>query len=366
MSRAARTFVAAALAAAYVTAQSCGAGVTLLKNDSLPAVPGGSFPVSVIQGLCEGEACGAVFNFTSVGAAVRVKAAAVGYVNVASANGIQASADLEIFDGVTFSGAVANLGPRIFSWSTVTNTSIGLVSSGINTSPDLTSYNIVATSGKLVCVWWMSLNPLGGTCPTGYQTNFATDNSSGLSFTCDPLITPPHRNLIFIQGQGWRDASLANVGGIPLCPFYYAGNWLMRACVEPVVTTPPFTLQVFGPPNPPPGAFLSVQFSSPSDANVGYVGAVACSNTPGIPYGNGIIPLAFDGCLQLLLPDILEQPGAPTSFITGFTGTLNGTGVAFGTLQLPPQIPAGQNFPVYLAAITSSGKISNGVLVTVP
>ncbi len=354
------------LSTSWLHGQSCGTGQTLLKNDILAANPTGSNQISVIQGLCEGEAAGAAFNFASVGSAVRVKLASVGYVNVASASGIQAAVDLEFFDGVTFSGANVTLGPSLFRWSTVTNSSIGLVSSGLNVTPDLTQYNIVATSGKLVCAWYMDFNPQGGTCPTGYQTNFATDNSTSFGFTCNPQVTPPQKNLIFITGQGWRDAALATVGGFQLCPIYYAGNWLMRVCVEPVVTAPPFTLSVFGPPNPPPGAFLSVQFSSPSDAGVGYVGAVACANSPGIPYGTGIIPLAFDACLQFLLPDILEQAGAPTNFVTGFTGNLGAGGTAFGTLQIAPQVPAGLGFQIFLAAITGSGKISNGVTITVP
>ena len=91
--------------------------------------------ISIIQGLCEGEACGAVFNFASVGPSVKVNLASVAYINVASANGIQAAVDLEFFDGVTFSGpnqSVANLGPSLFRWSVVTGSNIGLTSSGIN------------------------------------------------------------------------------------------------------------------------------------------------------------------------------------------------------------------------------------------
>jgi hypothetical protein len=347
---------------AQSVAQTCNAGETLLKNDSLPANPGGSYPVSIIQGLCEGEACGAVFNFTSVASSVKVKSATVGYINAGSANGIQAAVDLEFYDGVTFSGpnnSVANLGPLLFNWSSATGSSIGLVSSGINIGPDLSSHNIVAASGKLVCVWWMDFNPQGGTCPTGYQTNFATDNAGG-GFTCDPTVTPPGKNLIYIQGQGWRDASKATVSGFPLCPFFYAGNWLMRVCVEP--TAPPAVLTVFGPPSPPPGLYLTLQYSSPADPGAAYVCGVSLGTVPGLPWPPyGTIPLNDDIALQFLLPDIFEQPGAPSNFCTSFTGVLNPSGLAYGTFLVPPA----SGITLHFAFVTLNGRISNPAAITI-
>src|SRR5687767_4882026 len=88
----------------HAAAQTCNAGQTLLKNDNLPAVPGGPTAISVIQGLCEGEACGAVFNFAGIAPSVKVNMASVAFMNVGNAAGIQAAVDLEFFDGVTFSG----------------------------------------------------------------------------------------------------------------------------------------------------------------------------------------------------------------------------------------------------------------------
>ncbi|HET6202751.1 MAG TPA: hypothetical protein VFI25_08110 [Planctomycetota bacterium] len=153
---------AAAAVPGLASAQGCPPGQTFLKSDNLPAVPGGFSTVSVIPGLCEGEACGAVFDVSSLGPQVRVQSAAVGYVNAGGANGIQASVDLEFFDGITWSGTIPVLGPSHFRWSTATGSSIGVTSSGINISPPLSTYNITATSGKLVCAWWMDFNPQGG------------------------------------------------------------------------------------------------------------------------------------------------------------------------------------------------------------
>ena len=95
-------------------AQTCQSGQTLLKNDILPAAGGGSAAVSVIQGLCEGEACGAVFDTSALGSSVRVHTAAIGYFNAGGASGIQAQVNLKIFDGITWSGGIPTLGAEVF------------------------------------------------------------------------------------------------------------------------------------------------------------------------------------------------------------------------------------------------------------
>ena len=74
-------------------AQTCATGQTFFKNDVLPANPG-SAAVSVIEGLCEGEACGCVFDVSSVGPVVKLKSAAVGYVQAGGVNGT--ASDLEV------------------------------------------------------------------------------------------------------------------------------------------------------------------------------------------------------------------------------------------------------------------------------
>jgi hypothetical protein len=356
-----RSMIVLLVCLAPAAAQVCATGTeTFLKNDNLPQVPSGPTATSVIQGLCEGEACGAVFNVAGIGPSVKANLAAVGYFNVAGANGITAAADLEFYDGVSFSGpnlSVATLGPLIFSWSTATGSSIQLASHAINQSQDLSSYNVVATSGQLVCVWWMDFNPLGGSCPTGYQTNFGTDYAGG---SCAST-TPAQKNLIYIQGQGWRDASKATVSGFPLCPIFYAGNWVIRVCVEP--TAPPAVLTIFGPPNPPPGLNLTLQYSSPADPNAAYVCGLSLGTSPGIPWPPyGTVPLNDDFALQFMLPDIFEQPGAPTNFCTGFTGNLNGSGVAFGNFLVPPV----SGITLHFAFVALTGRISNAASITIP
>ena len=97
-----RPLLAVALALSLVPAvhaQACGGGQSLMKNDVLPAIPGQQ-TVSVIQGLCEGEAAGCVFNVSSVGSVVKVRSAAIGYVQVGGVQGTQASVNLKIYDPV--------------------------------------------------------------------------------------------------------------------------------------------------------------------------------------------------------------------------------------------------------------------------
>jgi hypothetical protein len=214
-------------------AQTCSqSGQILLKNDNLPDVPG-TATVSVIPGLCEGEAMGCVFdvsNQTVFSNEVKVAMCAGAYINVANTNGIAAVVDLEIYDGITWNGNVPTFGPRVFEFESAAGANVQFNSSGINTL-DISSFNVTVTSGKLVVVWEMLINTAPGSCATGYQTNFATDNYLP---ACSAPCTPVKKNLIYIQGQGWRDPMTATISGNPLCSCYYAGNWIIRACVEPV------------------------------------------------------------------------------------------------------------------------------------
>ena len=230
-----RKVLAVALAAVLVPvlrAQSCNGGESFFKNDVLPANPG-SQAVSVIQGLCEGEAAGCVFDVTAVGAVVKVKSAAIGYIQAGGVNGTTAAVNLKIYDGITFPGGIPSLGPEVFDFANATGGLIGVTSSAINNF-DLSQFDIPITSGKAVITWWMEIQTVGD-CASGYPANFATDYPTGAA-NCNVH----QKNLIYILGQGWRDASTASVSGIPLCPIYYAGNWLIRACMAPAGATVAF------------------------------------------------------------------------------------------------------------------------------
>jgi hypothetical protein len=221
-----------ALAPALATAQLCsGPNQIFLKNDNLPDVPG-TATVSVIPGLCEGEAMGCVFNVVGqqFSNEVRVNSVSGAYINVANTSGIAAIVNLKIYDGITWVGTTPVLGPEVFDFETAAGANIQFNSSGINTV-DLSNFDVRVSSGKLIVGWFMELNTAPGSCASGYQTNFATDNTQN---ACAGSCSPVQKNLIFIQGQGWRDPMTATVSGFPLCSCFYAGNWIIRACVEPV------------------------------------------------------------------------------------------------------------------------------------
>src|SRR5688572_21837672 len=223
---------AIALCASFSVAQTCSsAGDLFLKNDDLPQVPGQQ-TVTVIPGLCDGEAIGCVFDVSGqqYSNEVRVKMAAAAYINVASTNGIAAIVDLEIYDGISWNGTIPTLGPLVFEFEQAAGSNLQFNSSGINTV-DLSNFDVRCSSGKLVVVFEMLLNTAPGSCTVGYQTNFATDNTLP---ACGAPCSPVRKNLIRISGQGWRDPMTATVSGIPICSCYYAGDWIIRACVEPV------------------------------------------------------------------------------------------------------------------------------------
>jgi hypothetical protein len=227
----AATVMAALAHTAYSQGCTAGSGQIFLKNDNLPDIPG-TATVSIIQGLCEGEAMGCVFdvsNQTTFSSEVKVNMVAGAYINPASASGIAAVVNLQIYDGISWVGTTPVLGPLVFDFENDAGASIQFSSSGINTV-DISNFNVTVTSGKLVVAWFMQIQGSTGSCAAGYNTNFATDN---VMAACSAPCAPVQKNLIFIQGQGWRDPMTATVSGFPLCSCFYAGNWIIRACVSP-------------------------------------------------------------------------------------------------------------------------------------
>jgi hypothetical protein len=350
--------------ASHAAAQTCGAGQSLLKNDNLPANPGGATQVSVIPGLCEGEAAAAVFDISALGNAVRVHSAAIGYFNAGGATGIEAAVNLEIYDGVTFSGGIPTLGPKIFDFEEQTGGNVGISSSAINET-SLASFNILATSTRLVVAWRMGINGSSGSCAVGYTTNFATDNTcQGLGCGCN---AGSQKNLIFIQGQGWRDAATATVSGFPICPLFYNGNWIIRACVEPVGCVQPASI---GPGTPGSGGIAPLLTTSGGDPSIGNnaFGLFMTAGLGGAPsamlFGAQEAFLPFAGGHLYLIPLI----SLPVS-LGGPAGT---PGAGFATVPFPiPASPGiiGAALPIQSVVVDPAAPLSlaltNGLRVTI-
>lgn len=218
-------------AARPAVAQSCGSPTdTFWKNDILPQNPGGLASVSVIPGLCEGEACGTIFTLPVGMPPQRLKKVAFGFGNQNGLNGFQAVVNLEIYNGVTFSGNTPILGPKIFDLGADALASIPATTTGINEF-DMTPFNVVVGNGasNFVVAFRMDIN-MNGNCATGFgAANFFTDNAGGGG--CN---AKPKTNLLFVLGTGWVDPSKHTISGFPLCPLFYNGNWVIRACTEDV------------------------------------------------------------------------------------------------------------------------------------
>ncbi len=208
--------------------QACGTGETHWKNDKLPDVPSGAVTISVIPGLCEGEACAAVFNYAPGTPAQKVNTVRIGFGHTAGVNGAVALVDVEIYDGITWAGSIPTLGPLVYD-SGALGVNYQISTTAIN-EIDLSAANVVVsgspTKTGFVVAFRMGFNP-NGSCAAGYNSNFVTD-WDGSGAPCSPT----KKNLIDISGQGWRDAAVATVSGFPLCPLFYAGNWVIRACTE--------------------------------------------------------------------------------------------------------------------------------------
>jgi hypothetical protein len=226
---------------AAVAAQGCPGPGTFWKRDALPIAPSGLTGVSVIQGLCPGESAGVVFEMPANMPPQRITQVIAPWGAAFGVGGFLAALDVEIYDGVSFSGAAAVMGTRVFSLTQAATSNLQVQSHALNTM-DTTPYNIIvgvapptgspAVRRFAVCFRVdLNLHPTGS-CATGYPANFFTDNAQSPGIQCNPVITPQRTSLIEIQGQGWRDAAQATVTGVPLCPWYYSGIWCIRACSE--------------------------------------------------------------------------------------------------------------------------------------
>ncbi len=221
---------AAGLFAPALSAQTCPNGTdTFWKNDILPDNPGGSPQnISIIPGLCEGEAIGTYFEMPLGMGTQRLTQVAVGFGHAAGGAGFDATLNVEVYEGgVTFNpNGTASLGTKIFDLNADFAQSMQVTSTSINTF-DMSPYN-VEVSDDYVVAFRMNINVFFPGCPAGgAAANFFTDNGGA-------GLCPPGVNLLDELTSGWVDP--ATWGPLPpilvLCPSAYAGNWVIRACTE--------------------------------------------------------------------------------------------------------------------------------------
>ena len=305
-------------------AQSCTAPARLHKNDTLPDVPSGAFPFAVVRGLCDGEAAMSIF---STGGAAKVHAVSVLYGHVLGASGVQAVADVEIYDGATLqpNGRYV-LGPLVWKLSPTAN--VQLQSTAINTLQ--LPQPVRCTSGKVVVAFRMLSNLANGSCLLGYDANFCVDAAPH----CTPGI-----NVLDATGHGPVDPATYTGFGPPLCPLYIRGSWVIRACIEPEVS-------VSWMGNATPGGFVSLRFLAPNQGGNAYLALAASGIASGTPTPWGKLPLDSDPMFACFL-------GACRTILLGGTGTINPQGDAFGALQIP-NLPVlrSSGLTLYVAFVT--------------
>lgn len=302
-------------------AQGCAiGGSTFWKRDTLPVTPAGLTAVSVIQGMCEGESAGVVFEMPANMPVQRINQVVAPWGAALGVNGHQAALDLEVYDGVSFSGANVNMGTLVFSLSQTASANMQVQSHALNTL-DTSTYNIIVGAApptgsppvrRFAVCFRCDLNLLpGGTCATGYSANFFTDNSQTPSFPfqCNNVLTPQRTSIIEIQGQGWRDAALATVSGIPLCPLYYSGIWCIRCCSEDAF---PAFYNSIGPGCPNP-----VGTSALLSATLPRLGQTMIVNVTNVPAQLGLMITGTSGSSSTLgpLPFDLSVVGMPGCFL---------------------------------------------------
>lgn len=294
---------------AEAKAQLCGTGEVLLKNDILPAVPGGAVKVGIVPGVCVNEAVMSSFN--SFGAC-KVKSVSLMFGHKFGTGGIKAVVDLEIYDGATFqpSGRVV-LGPLLFKSSRDASVNLQIQTHALNTYS--LPKDVIVTSGNPIIGFRMLTTLSSGSCAFGYDANFCVDAANHCKTGINILDAPTQ--------FGTVDPAVWSVSGVRLCPVYIRGSWIIRACVEPQVSTT-------WTGNPTPGGVVSFRFRAPGEGGNGYYALVSGGVGTGWNSPWGRLPLDPDPIFNCFLADC-------AALLINRVGLIGSNGEAYGGLIIP-------------------------------
>ena len=344
---------------------------TFWRRDSLPVVPAGLTAVSLVRGICENESAGVVFTLPPGMPIQQVTQVVAPWGPAGGVNGQTALLDVEIYDGVSFTpgNPIPNMGTLVFRLSNA-GANMSVSSHALNTL-DVSAFNIIVGQQPpngvplarryAVCFTVLMNNYTGvnNTCATGYDANFFTDNAA-FSFSCNGITTPQQTSLIEITGQGWRDAALAMVSGVNLCPFFYSGVFCIRACTRNAAPPNPFQVNPLSPLPANAPSTIILQLVAPGLVGYPYIMGAALATSPGIPTPFGTIPLANDALLAVSLDP------AFSSIFLNFQGTIGSGGTGTALINLPAGLGP-LTFYVAWVAVPPSGPlaISDPLLIPV-
>ncbi|MCA8950410.1 MAG: hypothetical protein KDE27_12965 [Planctomycetes bacterium] len=332
----------------HLAAQGCAtASDTWWQRDTLPQVSPNPTAVSVIQGLDEGESAGVVFEMpASMGPQIVTQVVAP-WGAPGGIAGLNALLDVEVYDGVQFTGGQLNMGTRVFSLSQNLSANMQVSSHGFNVL-DTSTYNIVVGTAPpngtpfvrrfAICFRVdQNLHPTGS-CQNGWPANFFTDNSLTTIF-CNSVITPAQTSIIEYHDtcggayRGWWDVTNATVTGIPICGIYYQGIWAIRCCTRDAF---PASYSIFGA-----GCAGSLGTSALQNLSLPQIGQTLDVRITNLPVNIAIMATGFSNTVSPLgsLPFAMASLGAPGCFArvsADSTQFLAGTNNrAFWSLTLP-------------------------------
>lgn len=297
------------LLAVDASAQTCGAGQILLKNDILPDNPSGRFLVGVVPGVCKNEAVMSAFDASGP---CKVKSVSVMFGHRSGVSGAKAVVDLEIYDGATFqsSGRVV-LGMLLFKTSRDAGLNLQIQSHALNTYT--LPKDVLVPSGRPIIGYRMMLNTSGGSCAFGFNANFCVDAANNCKRGINILDAPSQFGLV--------DPAVWSVSGTRLCPLYIRGSWIIRACVEPQVS-----LTWTG--NPTPGGVVAFKFKAPGQSGNGYYALVSGGISTGWNSPWGRLPLDPDFIFNCFLSDC-------AALLINRVGVIGSSGESYGGMIIP-------------------------------
>jgi hypothetical protein len=181
-----------------------------------------------------------------------------------------------------------------------------------------------------------------------------------------------------------RDGSTQALGGIPTDPMalkvddetgnLLVGGWDVSTAritsLSPAggvltshVLAPPFWIggvevygsrKVFGSGSLTAGSAYAIDFAFPASPGAPYVAALSLALRPGIALRDGVrvVNLAPD-------PLFFRSLGGIPGITTGFSGTLDATGRARGTITLPPRFPTG--IRLFVTAVAANPALPGGL-----